>query len=90
MSLSRGVGAAVAAVSIGLAGAPAAQAEHELPLRPPGLAETRPTDVLAPGLTYDRIVRGTLSPRDGWTVDVAIVPSPDELVARLRSAGFEA
>jgi phosphodiester glycosidase/sporulation related protein len=71
----------------------AAQARHGLPLGPPRLSETRTTDALAPGITYTKIVRGHLSPDDGWTADVAIVAdrvAADDLAARLRAAGFDA
>ena len=73
--------------------APAAQARHELPLGSPGLPETRTTDTLARGVTYTKIVRGRLSAADGWTADVAVVPdrsAAEDLVARVRAAGFDA
>ena len=71
----------------------AAQARSELPLGSPSLSETRTTDRLAPGAVYTKIVRGKLSTRDGWTVDVAIVadrPAARDLARRLREAGFDA
>ena len=71
----------------------AAQARDALPLGPPSLSETRTTDVLAPGVTYTKIDRGTLSSTDGWTVDVAVVATGVEardLAQRLRAAGFDA
>jgi hypothetical protein len=55
---------AVALVALLLLPAPAL-AHRGLPLGSPSLRETRSTDTLAPGVTYTRIVRGTLSPRDG-------------------------
>jgi Phosphodiester glycosidase/SPOR domain len=71
----------------------AAQARGGLPLGHAGLREDRTTDVLAPGVTYTRIVRGHLSPADGWAVDVAVVgdrPAAEDLARRLSEAGFEA
>ena len=76
-----------------LAALPAgAQAQDRLPLGHAGLDETRTTDRLAPGVSYMRIVRGHLSPADGWAVDVAVVAdraAAEDLAARLRAAGFE-
>jgi hypothetical protein len=72
---------------------PALAQAHGLPLGSPGLRETRTVDVLAHGVTYTRIVRGHLSPRDGWTADVAIVAdaaAARDLADRLRAAGFAA
>jgi hypothetical protein len=70
-----------------------AQAHGGLPLGSPGLHETRTVDVLARGVTYTRIVRGELSPRDGWTADVAITAdaaAARDVAARLRAVGFDA
>jgi hypothetical protein len=70
-----------------------ARADRGLPLGSPSLPETRETDVLAPGLTYTKIVRGAPSPRDGWTVDVAVFAERDGAVAlarRLHAGGFDA
>lgn len=70
----------------------AAQARHRLPLGSPSLHEERTTEALAPGVTYTKIVRGQLSRRDGWTVDVAIVSdraAARSLARRLRAAGFD-
>jgi Phosphodiester glycosidase len=72
---------------------PPAEAHHRLPLGSPSLHEARTTDVLAPGVKYTRIVRGEASPRDGWTVDVAVLAARDEafaLARRLRTAEEEA
>jgi Phosphodiester glycosidase/SPOR domain len=69
-----------------------AQARDRLPLGHAGLHEMRTTDRLAPGVSYTRIVRGHLSPADGWAVDVAVVADrggAEDLAARLRAAGFE-
>jgi SPOR domain len=71
----------------------AAGAHNGLPLGSGRLEESRSTDVLAPGVTYTRIVRGELSASDGWTADVAIVAAraeADDLAQRLRAAGFDA
>src|SRR5918999_2841758 len=72
--------------------APAASADPGLPLGSPWLRETRTTDVLAPGVSYTRIARGELSPRDGWTVDVAVLADREaarDLATRLRAAGHD-
>ena len=84
----------VLALVLALLFAPTAHAhERELPLGSPSLHETRTTDVLAPGVSYTKIVRGELSPRDGWAVDV-LVTAPradaDAAAARVRAAGFDA
>ncbi len=74
--------------------APTASAhERELPLGSPSLHETRTSDILAPGVSYTRIVRGELSPRDGWAVDVLVTASranADAAAAKVRVAGFDA
>jgi hypothetical protein len=70
-----------------------AQARHGLPLGSAALHETRTAEALAPGVRYTKIVRGTLSKRDGWTADVAVVRTRAEaqdLARRLRAAGFDA
>jgi hypothetical protein len=70
-----------------------AQAHHALPLGSPTLHETRTAEALAPGVRYTKIVRGSLSKRDGWTADVAVVRTRAEaqdLARRLRAAGFDA
>ncbi|MEE6296889.1 phosphodiester glycosidase family protein [Georgenia wangjunii] len=53
-----------------------------LPLGAPGLAETRTSEVLQPGVTLTRIVRGEVDPDHVWTVEVSIPggstsPDPD-------------
>ncbi|MFZ4292672.1 phosphodiester glycosidase family protein [Streptomyces cellulosae] len=53
-----------------------------LPLGPAGLAETRTTQTLQPGLTLTRIVRGAVDPAHHWTVEATIPggdtsPDPD-------------
>lgn len=53
-----------------------------LPLGPAGLAETRTTQTLQPGLTLTRIVRGAVDPAHRWTVEATIPggdtsPDPD-------------
>jgi hypothetical protein len=68
----------------------AASAAAELPLGPRSLHETRTTESLVPGVTYTKIVRGELSRKDGWTVDVAVLASRQDanaLAARLREHG---
>ena len=59
-----------------------------LPLGPSGLPETRPTDVLQPGVTLTTIVRGSADPDNFWTVEVNIPaastsPDPDAPPAAL-------
>ena len=78
---------------VGLLAPSAAHGSSGLPLGPPALPETRDTELLAPGVTYTKIVRGELAERDGWTVDVAIVADraqAADLLAALRAAGFDA
>ena len=43
---------------------------HTLPLGPAGLAETRTTRTLQPGVTLTRIVRGHTDPSAVWTVEL--------------------
>jgi SPOR domain len=72
---------------------PAAPAAAELPLGARSLHETRTTQMLAPGVTYTKIVRGKLSRKDAWTVDVAVLAARADaraLAERLRAAGFGA
>jgi hypothetical protein len=47
-----------------------------LPLGPAGLAESRTTRTLQPGVTLTRIVRGHTDPSAVWTVEVAIPAGP--------------
>jgi len=49
---------------------------HALPLGPAGLAETRTTRTLQPGVTLTRIVRGHTDPSAVWTVEVAVPSGP--------------
>jgi exopolysaccharide biosynthesis protein len=60
-----------------------------VPLGEPGLAETRTTEVLQPGVTLTRIVRGEPDPDHVWTVEVAIPggttsPDPDAPPSALK------
>ncbi|CAM5473850.1 hypothetical protein SALBM217S_00121 [Streptomyces griseoloalbus] len=57
-------------------------ARAALPLGPSGLAETRSTQTLQPGLTLTRIVRGAVDQKHRWTVEASIPggdtsPDPD-------------
>jgi hypothetical protein len=64
-----------------------------LPLGPAGLAETRGSRQVAPGVTYTRIDRGQQSRQDVFTVDVAFKTdraAAESLVAELRSKGYAA
>jgi hypothetical protein len=64
-----------------------------LPLGPSGLPQVQTTTQLAPGATYTRIERGSMSPSDFWTVEVDVVGTnaeADALVARLEADGFDA
>ncbi len=74
-------GAAVAfGVVLAVTGLPAqasagnrtADARAALPLGPAGLAETRTTQTLQPGVTLTRIVRGAVDPAHHWTVEASI------------------
>jgi len=60
----------------------AADRDRGLPLGPHGLAETRTTETLRPGVTLTTIVRGAPDPANTWTVEVAVPaagndPDPD-------------
>jgi hypothetical protein len=80
--------AGLAAVAL----APAA-ARADLPLGPHGLRETWTRELLAPGVTYTKIVRGQASKHDEWRADVAVVAAragAAELARRLRAASFDA
>lgn len=75
---------------VGGAGTPVAVAP--LPLGAADLGETRNAVAVAPGVTYTRIARGEPSARDGFTVDVAFLPTleaANELAGRLTAAGYE-
>ncbi|MEU6661989.1 phosphodiester glycosidase family protein [Streptomyces sp. NPDC046821] len=83
-----GAGAVLAVLAtVGATPAPASSAPRtepvaaaSLPLGPAGLAETRTTRQLQPGVTLTRIVRGADAPALGWTVEVSIpsgATSPD-------------
>jgi hypothetical protein len=64
-----------------------------LPLGPSGLAETRGTRNVAPGVTYTRIERGEQSSQDVFTVDVAFRTDravAESLVAELQAKGYPA
>ncbi|MBA2359704.1 MAG: hypothetical protein H0V79_01995 [Actinobacteria bacterium] len=68
-----------------------AASERALPLGPAGLAETRSSRELAPGITYTRIARGVRSASDVFTVDVAFRATAAEARAvadRLRADGY--
>ncbi|MFJ4713763.1 phosphodiester glycosidase family protein [Streptomyces sp. NPDC088785] len=86
-----GVGAALCVLAlVGAAPAPAAPAPPRgLPLGAAGLAETRTTRTLHPGVTLTRIVRGADAPAMAWTVELAIPggagsPDPDAPPAALK------
>jgi hypothetical protein len=83
MRIRRGTAVAAAAlVALCLPATAQAHPTAGLPLGPAGLAETRTTTVLAPGVTLTTIVRGHADPNDVWTVEVAVPggggsPDPD-------------
>src|SRR5215207_5365408 len=82
--------AAVVLAAGGLAPADASYRD-ELPLGKPGLKETRSTQLVAPGVTYMRIVRGQESKTDFYTVDVAFKADRAEaeaVAAQLESDGY--
>jgi hypothetical protein len=82
---------ALVAAALPVAGATDTGAASRLPLGSPDLRETRDVRILAPGVTQTRIVRGTRSKADYFTVDVAFVPSREEartLAKRLRADGY--
>src|SRR3954449_7693634 len=63
-----------------------------LPLGERGLAETRTTRALQPGVTLTRIVRGHPDPDHVWTVEVSIPggstsPDPDAPPTALKDEG---
>jgi len=63
-----------------------------LPLGSSGLKETRITERIAPGVTYTKILRGSESSKDFYTVDVAFKAdriAAEEVAARLRSDGYD-
>ncbi len=66
---------------------------QELPLGRPSLSETRSSQVLAPGVAHTRIVRGEVSKKDVWVIDVAFLPTraaARELERRLARDGYKA
>ncbi|HEY7273400.1 MAG TPA: phosphodiester glycosidase family protein [Actinoplanes sp.] len=69
---------AVAGLALAVAPAPPTVAAHgrALPLGPAGLEESRTTQILQPGVTLTRIVRGHADPSAVWTVEVAIPSGP--------------
>jgi Phosphodiester glycosidase/SPOR domain len=74
-------------------GASAPATARELPLGPGWLPETSTGSSLAPGVTYTRIERGFATPRDVYTVDVALTATRVEsraLRRRLGDAGHPA
>jgi SPOR domain len=86
------IAVALVAAALPVAGA-ADTRDAGLPLGSPDLRETRDVRILAPGVTQTRIVRGTRSKADYFTVDVAFVPSREEartLAKRLRADGYRA
>ncbi|MEV7996854.1 phosphodiester glycosidase family protein [Streptomyces sp. NPDC086077] len=76
---------------------PAAQrtdvtAASELPLGPAGLAESRTSRQIAPGVTHIAIERGQASADEFWTVTVGLATSEAEAAAlsgKVRAAGYE-
>lgn len=82
----------VGTVATGSQAAPPRPGGAELPLGSPGLAETRTSEVLAPGVTMTTITRGRASAADFWTVTAGFYgsrPDADAAAARLRGAGFD-
>ncbi|MGH2743538.1 MAG: phosphodiester glycosidase family protein, partial [Thermoleophilaceae bacterium] len=78
--------------ALGLAAAGGEAGGPELPLGPPGLSEQRFERQVAPGVHYTRIVRGEVSPRDVYTVDVGFRASRSDaqaLADELRADGHD-
>lgn len=66
---------------------------RDLPLGRPGLAESRSSREVGPGVTYTRIVRGETSRRATYTVDVGFRSERRDaraLAKRLRADGYDA
>ena len=84
---------ALVAAALLAAPAPAAAARDKLPLGPGSLQETRSSRWIAPGVVHTHIVRGSVDPRDGWTVDVAVAATRRDartIAGRLRDLGYDA
>ncbi|MCC3648519.1 phosphodiester glycosidase family protein [Cytobacillus oceanisediminis] len=65
--------------------------KETLPLGLPSLNESRSTESLAPGVTYTKMIRGEVSEKDYFTVDVDFTETrkqAKDLEKRLISAGF--
>ncbi|USK38671.1 phosphodiester glycosidase family protein [Cytobacillus firmus] len=65
--------------------------KETLPLGLPSLNESRTTESLAPGVTYTKIIRGEVSEKDYFTVDVDFTETrrqAKDLEERLVSAGY--
>ncbi len=93
--------AAVVAVAFAVAGmAPAVEEAQgagrhpgELPLGRPGLAESRRSQEVGPGVTYTRITRGSTSRHAAYSVDVGFRGERRDaraLAKRLRADGYHA
>ena len=70
--------------------APAAARADGLPLGAEELPEARATQILVPGVTHTRIVRGTPDAAATWGIDAAVVAEraeADALAVRLGAAG---
>ncbi len=103
-SLKKAVIPVIASISLSsvlFAGMPAntKSAEHNkvtavketLPLGLPSLNESRTTESLAPGVTYTKIIRGEVSEKDYFTVDVDFTETrrqAKDLAKKLVSAGY--
>ncbi|PTQ13445.1 hypothetical protein CLG96_04975 [Sphingomonas oleivorans] len=75
------------AVSPAAAGLP----DTPFPLGREGLAETRVSEALAPGLAYHRIARGAVDPQARWTVSAGIARTSaerEQAAACLKAAGL--
>jgi hypothetical protein len=90
--MSRRRAVPVALVLGALLASPAAAGAAGLPLGPKSLKQTRTSRSLAPGLRYVKIVRGTASASEFWTVTATFTATraeADTAAARLQAAGFQ-
>jgi Phosphodiester glycosidase/SPOR domain len=89
--MSRRYAVPLALVLGALVASPATAAAARLPLGPKSLTQTQTWQRLAPGVRYVKIVRGTASSTEVWTVTATFTATraeADAAAARLQAAGF--